>query len=151
MMQFRDKLLKKLKMMPDTATKLLYKQFRYRVANDLTKSKKSYFHDYLNVNSNHMKLLWIGIKSIINIKSSYVNVVNKLNHTKGNLTTDSINVTNIFNTFFVKVADGITKRIPRPPRSPLDYGGSVNTHSLCISAAAPCEISDIIDLFKSNT
>ena len=95
-----------------------------------------------------MKLLWTGIKSFINIKSSRVNVVNKLKDTKGNLTTDSINVTNIFNNFFVRVADGITKRIPRPPKSPLDYLVNSNTHSPFISAAAPCEISDIIDLFK---
>ena len=108
MMQVRDNLLKKLKTMPDTATKLFYKQFRYRVANDLKQSKKSYFLDYFNVNSNNLKLLWTGIKSIINIKSSRVNVVNNLKHTKGNLTTDSVNMANIVNNFFSKVANGIT-------------------------------------------
>ena len=99
-----------------------------------------------------MKLLWTSIKSFINIKSSRVNVVNKLKDTNGNLTTDSVNMANIFNNVFVKVADGITKRIPRPPKSPLDYLGNSNTLSLFlfISAAAPCEISDIIDLFKTN-
>ena len=43
MMQFRDKLLKKLKKRPDTATKLLYKQFRNRVANELKKVKHVIF------------------------------------------------------------------------------------------------------------
>ena len=128
-MQFRDKLLKKLKRRPDTATKLLYKQFRNRVANELKESKKSYFHNYFNANSNNMKLLWTGTKSIISIKNSHVNVINKLKDAKGNLTTDSANMANIFNKFFVEVADGITKRIPRSPKSPLDYLRDNNKHS----------------------
>ncbi len=35
-----------------------------------------------------MKLLWTGIKSIINIKNSQVNVVNKLKDSNGKITTD---------------------------------------------------------------
>ena len=35
-------------------------------------------HDYFNDNSKNMKLLWIGIKSIISVKNYHVNVINKL-------------------------------------------------------------------------
>ena len=67
-----------------------------------------------------MKLLWTGIKSIISIKNSQVNVINKLKDANGNLTTDSYKMAAVFNDFFVNVADGVTKRLPRSPKSPFD-------------------------------
>ena len=76
-----------------------------------------------------MKLLWSGIKSIISIKSSPVNVINKLKDANGNLTTDSATMATIFNNLFVNVAYGVTKRIPRSPKSPLDYLDNENPNS----------------------
>ena len=151
MMQLRDKLLKSLQKKPNASTKLLYKQFRNRVASELIKEhKRTYFHNYFNVNSNNMKLLWNGIKSIISIENSHVNVINKLKDANGNLTTDSATMANIFNNFFVNVANGVTKSIPRSPKSPLDYLDKINPHSFFISPAAPYEISDIMDLLKAG-
>ena len=97
-----------------------------------------------------MKLLWTGIKSIISIKSSHVNVINKLKDANGNLITDSTAMANIFNNFFVNLADGVTKNIPRSPKSPLDYLDNRNQLFFFISPATPYEISDIIDLFKTS-
>ena len=150
MMQLRDKLLKSLQKKPNASTKLLYKQFRNRVASELKEHKRTYFHNYFNVNSNNIKLLWNGIKSIISIKNSHVNVINKLKDANGNLTTDSATMANVFNNFFVNVANGVTKSIPRSPKSPLDYLDKINPHSFFISPAAPYEISDIIDLLKTG-
>ena len=129
MMCLRDKTLKKLRKKPDPATDLLYKQFRNIVANELKESKTKYFHNYFNENRNNMKLLWTGIKSIISIKNSRVNVINKVKDANGNTTTDSATMATIFNDFFVNVADGVTKVIPRSPKSPLDYLDKESPHS----------------------
>ena len=56
----------------------------------------------------------------------------------------------IFNDFFVNVADGVSKRIPRSPKSPLDYLHNQNPHSFFITPAAPQEVSDVIDLLKTG-
>ena len=112
-MRLRDKALKKLRKKPDEVTKLLYKQFRNRITIELKESKKNYFHKNSNINSTNMKLLWTGIKSIISLKNSHVDIINKLKDVNGNLTTDSSTMANIFNDFFVNVADNITKKIPR--------------------------------------
>ena len=117
MMQLRDKALKKLRKKPDEATKLLYKQFRNRITIELKESNKNYFHDYLEINSNSMKLLWTGIKLIISLKNSHVNITNKIMDVNGNLTTDSSTMANIFNDFFVNVTDNITKKIPMSKNS----------------------------------
>ena len=150
MMRLRDKLLKRIRKRPDAAAKHLYKQFKNCVAVELKEHKKKYFQNYFNVNTNNMKLLWTGIKSIISIKSSHVNVMNKLKDTNGNLITDSTAIANIYNNYFVNLADGVTKNIPRSPKSPLDYLDNRNQLFFFISPATPYGISDIIDLFKTS-
>ena len=70
MMSLRDSVLKKLRKEPDATKSLLYKKFRNRVPIKIKKGKASHFHNYFNENSNDMKLLWTGIKSIISIKNS---------------------------------------------------------------------------------
>ena len=112
MMRLRDNIFKRLRKKPDATQSLLYKKFRNRVAIELKDSKANYFHNCFEENSKNMKLLWSGIKSIISIKSSRVNVINKLKDANGNLTTDSATMATIFNNFFVNVADGVTKIIP---------------------------------------
>ncbi len=148
MIQLRDKLLKKLRKKPDPVVNLAYKKFRNRIASELKESKKSYYQNYFNVNSNNMKLLWSGIKSIISIKKSSTNLISKLKDSSGNPTTDSTTMANTFNKFFVNVADDVTKSIPRSPKSPLSYLENINDSTFFISPTAPYEISDIINLLK---
>ena len=150
MMRLRDNILRTIRKKPDSAKCLLYKKLRNRVVIELKESKTNYFHNYFNNNSKNMKLLWSGIKSIINIKNSQVNVVNKLKDSNGNITTDPAAMASRFNDFFVNVADSITKKIPRSPKSPLDYLGHENPHSFFISPTAPFEVSDVINALKSG-
>ena len=136
--------------MPHPAVNLAYKKFRKRVACELEERKQSYHQNYFNVNSNNMKLLWTGIKFIISIKSSSANVITKLKDSNGNLPTDSETMANTFNSFFVNVADGVTKSIPRYPKSPLGYLDKNNANTFFIFPTAPYEISDIINLIKTG-
>ena len=91
-MRVRDKLLKRLRKRSDAD---LYKQFGNRVVVELKESKTKYFHNYFNINSNNMKLLWTGIKSIIIIKNNHANVVNKLKDINGYLTAGVTAMANI--------------------------------------------------------
>ena len=83
MMRLMDRLLKKIRKRSDATTKHLYMQFRNRVVIELKESKTKYFHNHFSVNSDNMKLLWTGIKSIISVKNSHVSVINKLKDTNG--------------------------------------------------------------------
>ena len=80
-----------------------------------------------------MKLLWTGIKSIISLKNSQVNIISKIKDANGNLTADSLTMANISNNFFVNVADDITKKTPRSKKSPMDYLSNKNPHSFSYS------------------
>ena len=117
---------------------------------ELKESKTTHFHNYFNINSNNIKLLWTRIRSIISIKNNHANVVNKLKDINGNLITDSTAMATILKNSFVKVADGVTKNIPRSLKSPMEYLDNKTPHSFFIFPAARCEISDIIHLFKNG-
>ena len=84
--------------------------FQDLVSESLRESKASYFYNYFQKNSNNMKQLWSGIKSVISIqKSSNVNVISKLKDSNGNVTSDPAVIASIFNKYFVNVSHDITK------------------------------------------
>ena len=78
MMRIRDKILQKMKKQQTPDNLNLYKKFRNRVSNELKESKERYFHNYFSVNSQNMKKLWSGIKTIISHKSSTSSSINKI-------------------------------------------------------------------------
>ena len=96
MMRIRDKILLKLKKKPTDDNRNLYKKFRNRVCNELKESRSRYFHDYFSSNSQNMKKLWSGIKSIIFHKSSNSSSINKIKDKDGNVTSDSCKVSKYF-------------------------------------------------------
>ena len=120
MMRIRDKISQKLKKQQTPENLKLYKKFRNCVSNELKESKARYFHNYFSTNSQNMNKLWAGIKTIISHKSSTSSSINKIKGKDGNVTSGPSKMSNIFNDFYVNVADGITKTIPLTPKSPLD-------------------------------
>ena len=151
MMCIRDRLLGRLKKTNDQSVKDLYKKFRNRVSDSLRESKASYFYNYFQKNSNNMKQLWSGIKSVISIrKSSNVNVISKLKDSNGNITSDPAVIANIFNKFFVNVSHNITKNIPRSDKSPVDFMRNRIGNSFFTAPSVPLEISEIISLLKTG-
>ena len=151
MMRIRDQFLKRLQNNNDPSLRDLYKKFRNRVANSLKVSKTSYFYDYFQKNSNNMKQLWSGIKSVVDVrKSSNINVISKLKDSNCNTTSDPAVIAKIFNKFFVNVSHDIAKNIPRSNKSPLSFMGGRVGNSFFTAPTVPTEISDIISLLKSG-
>lgn len=151
MMRIRDQLFRKLKKNNNPRLIDLYKQFRNRVSVSLNESKANYFYNYFQQNSNNMKQLWSGIKSVVSIKqANKINVVNKLKDANGNTTSDPAVIANIFNKFFVNVAHDITKNIPRSNKSPLEFMGNRIGNSFFSAPSVPSEIFDIISALQSG-
>ena len=78
MIRIRDRILHKLMKQQTPDNLKLYKKFRNRVSNELKESKARYFHDYFTTNSQNMKKLWSGIKTIISHKSSTSSSIDKI-------------------------------------------------------------------------
>ena len=69
LMAYRDKLFKKMINHPTPSNKYLYSKFRNRVVTEQRKGKIKYFQNYFEKHKSNMKMLWSGIKSVINTNS----------------------------------------------------------------------------------
>ena len=144
MMRLRDKIFRSLRKDNTDAKKSLYKKFRNRVVLELKNSKTAYFQNYFLTNKQNMKLLWSGIKSIISVKTSTSFSVKKIKDNNGNVTSDPIQMSNIFNDYFVNVAENITAKIPKTIKSPLAYMSDRNPDSIFLSPVTYYEVKDLI-------
>ena len=150
MMRIRDRILLKLKKKSTNDNLTLYKKFRNRVSNEIKKSKENCFHNFFSTNTQNMKKLWSGIKTIISHKSSTSSTINKIKDMEGNVTSEPSKISNIFNDFFVNVADEITKTIPKTPKSPLDYLSNRTSNSLFLTPVTFIEVNDLINTLNPS-
>ena len=61
-----------------------------------------------------------------------------------------LNIANQFNRFFTSVANNITQKIPRIPRSPLSYLTNPNPESFFIFPCTSDEVSGVIKSLKNG-
>ena len=120
------------------------------MSNELKESKARYFHDYFSTNSQNMKQLWSGIKTIISHKSSTSSTISNIKGKDEYVTSDPSKMSNIFNDFYVNVADGITKTIPMTPKSPLDYLSNRTCNSLFLTPVTLIEVHDLINILNPS-
>ena len=95
-----------------------------------------------------MKLLWKGIKDIISLKPNNTDTFSHLVDDNGLKISDSVHIANELNEYFTKVAEGITKKIPRTQKSPLSYLLHSNSASFLISSCTVNEVSNVIQSLK---
>ena len=150
MMKMRDKLLHQFKITKLPADLVAYKQFRNRVVNELREAKKKYYHQYFDDNKNNMKMLWTGIKNIISLKPGACNTISYLKDDDGSHISDPVKIANEFNNYFTNVANEITKKLPRTPKSPLDYLSNPNASSFFVSPCSAIEVSSVIKNLKNG-
>ena len=150
MMKIRDALFRQFKSTKSPIDLKAYKQFRNRIVNEIRESKKNYYHHYFDEHKNNMKMLWKGIKSIISVKPGNFDSVRFLKDENGSRISDPVKIANEFNNYFTNVANSITKKIPRTPKSPLDYLSNPNLDSFFISPCTAEEVSSHIQSLKNG-
>ena len=91
-----------------------------------------------------MKMLWTGIKSIINVEAK--NQISLISHLtdNGSYVNDPVKLANTFDRFFVNFDPNIDKSVSRTRKAPLDYLKNGNPSSLFLAPVTPDEIEIII-------
>ena len=125
LMKYRDRLLRKLNKKYTLQNEYLYKKFRNRVVNELRTSKIDYYKKYFTEHRDNIKMLWNGIRSIINVQNSKFNNISQIIQ-NGQIIKNPKDIAESLNQYFVNVADNIDKEIPRTRKCPLDYMGVRN-------------------------
>ena len=135
---------------PTPDNKYLYRKFRNGVVAEQRKTKISYFKDYFEKYKTNMKMLWSGIRSLVNIKNR-----GNLSHISNLMINssrvqDPTKMANAFNRYFVNVGTNVDKSIPRTKKSPFDYLKERNPNSFFVAPVTPREIESIINSFNKN-
>lgn len=119
----------------------LHKKFRNSVVTNIKASKTNYLKKYFLCNSNNIKKIWSGIRSIINIskvKADFIPILNENGKVIDNLSA----IANIFNNFFVDVGINTGKGIPPGNCPPASFLKGTYSESMFLSPVTPNEVQD---------
>ena len=86
-----------------------YKKYRNLLSTLMKKSKQAYYDKYFERNWNNIKNTWKGIKSLISLKTVASHVPTVLSLNNGDNITNPYDIANIFNNYFVSIAETIKK------------------------------------------
>ena len=111
--------------------------------NELKTSRISYYIEYFTEHKNNMKMLWSGIRSIINAKNNRLNNISQIVQ-NGKVIKNPQDIAQAFNQYFVNIAQNIDKEIPRTRKRPSDFLGARTSESFFISPTDSSEINSII-------
>ena len=154
----RDSLLKNISVENDNGKLTILQNDCKKLWNEITKdkreSKKVYFTVYFERNKNKSAIVWKGIKSLVNIKSTKSSNIKLLDENK-NIVSDSQKITNMFNEHFSSIGTKIKRKIPYQTGNFKDYLNRrdgkgnffINTsnNSLFLSPTVLMEVEKIID------
>ena len=149
LMKYRDRLLRKLNKKYTLQNEYLYKKFRNRVVNELRTSKIDYYKKYFTEHRDNIKMLWNGIRSIINVQNSKFNNISQIIQ-NGQTIKYPKDIAESLNQYFVNVTENIDKEIPRTRKCPLDYMGVRNISSFFVSPTDEAEVTSIISQMQTG-
>ena len=119
------------------------------MVSELRTSRINYFNQYFTEHKSNMKMLWTGIKSIINIKRNKFYNISHLTQ-NGKCIANPKDIAQVFNNYFTNIAANIDSEIPRTRKSPLDYLGEKCEQTFFLSPADSVEVQSIISELKKG-
>ena len=87
-----------------------YKLYRNKISALTRVSRKNYYHPFFADNLNNMKNTWNGINSLINGKNIKSRSISSLKRLNNDITTDALEISNIFNNYFSSVGEKLASR-----------------------------------------
>ena len=88
-----------------------YKFYRNKIKHLILLSKKSYYSNYFQNNSNNIKKTWQGIKQPITLSNKKVHIPTTIEIDSQKIT-NTIDIANAFNTYFASIGSNLAASIP---------------------------------------
>ena len=131
----------------------LFSQYKV-IRNDVTKLKRDnkikHYKNFFEVNKKKTSAIWKGIRSLVTMKSSNLNVITIIDK-NGSLVTDPIIIANSFNEYFANVGPSIENKISVSRYIYSDYLKDVGiNHSFYLKPAMYDEVAEIIQSLDIN-
>mgnify|MGYP001800502907 CR=1 FL=1 len=87
-----------------------FKRYRNEIVFKIRNSKKIYFQSFFEKNKNDSKKIWKGIRSLVTLKKKNLTQPTSLS-VNGELLTNPIKVSNVFNKYFVNIGPNLSNEI----------------------------------------
>lgn len=147
--KYKRLLYKKFLHKPSSTNESKYKDFRNTLNTTIRNVKKQYFQRKFAAYRNNIKATWKLINLLLNKGGKRVSEMQmKCN---GELTTDSHEIANAFNSYFTQVGPNLDKLIPSNNSNFTNYLVNPCTNSIYFSATFEAEICSIVNTFRNNT
>ena len=130
-----------------------FKLIRNRVTKLKRESKITYYNNFFEINKNKSSIIWKGIRSLVNIRSSSKKIISLIDE-NGSKIIIPLSISTHFNKYFASVGANIEKKIPKTNKNFRDYLRDIHIDkSSFLTACSSNEIYEIIltfDIKKSN-
>ena len=117
---------------------------------ELKDNKHKYFQSYFATHKQNMKQVWSGIKSIISHKGCNTSTISRIMDKNGKVSPEPTKISNIYNEYFINVANSITENIPKSQKSAANYLRNNISTSIFLSPVTHKEIEGIISTLDSS-
>ena len=126
-----------------------FKIYRNKINHLLKISKKTYYNEYFQKYSKDGKMLWNGIKTIVNYKLKKKQNINEITVNDTSIT-DSKTIAEEFNKYFSLVGPNLESNIPIVDKIPHDYLIRPSKDSFYIFPVTKDEVEKEIACLKNN-
>ena len=132
-----------------TELHIKYKSYRNMLSTLMKKIKQNYFITFFENNLKNLKNTWKGIKSIISMKSSFLNTPTLLTFQNENIDNPE-RIANIFNNYFSTIGEETQAKIKHSHKKYTDYLSNENTDTFFLSPTNKKEIKFILSSLDIN-
>ena len=133
---------------PTDYRKMVYKQYRNVVNNEIKKAKYEYYKVKFNNDKGNIKATWKTINEALGTKSRNKNCVDTIN-VNGAIITNKNYMSDIFNDYFVNIGFNLTNNVQY--NSEYNQQLNVNERSAYFTPISCKEIIDVVCDFKNGT
>ena len=127
----------------------IYKSKINIVVKSIRQSRDKYYSDFFEQNKNNSKKTWEGIRDVINI-SKKTHTVPKNIFYKNKIHTDSENMSNCFNDFFVNIGNSVEAKIPKINTPFTDFLKNKNDVTFFIKPVDDDEVKSMISKLSTS-
>ena len=136
----------------DRSNVKLFKIYRNKISTLTRLSKKIYFHNYFQNNTNNLKWTWEGINDLINCEKKNLKVIAAMKcPLNQGISHDPLEDANVLNRYFASIGNRLASDLPSSDKSFRDYL-PLNVPSCCFvfDSVLPSEIELEIMLTPTN-
>ena len=88
-------------------------------------SKITYYNNFFEINKNKSSIIWKGIRSLVNIRSSSKKIISLIDENGSKIIIPQ-SISTHFNKYFASVGANIEKKIPKTNKNFRDYLGDIH-------------------------